>query len=270
MCLLYRNLKKKNLNLKLPHCWYRYGDEVVRYHMPHQIRWNHEDPRRTSVHWMGSEPDIKEERVLEEVRRITERYHTRDGLRELVAEIYNTAPYEFQKKFREVFDVIYEYKNRRIEIKNFNSDFFYPMVERALHSFPKDDFKVVFKDVEPLREAIKMLDFKQHGDYIIELLENFWFYFAYYLRVKAHENVPRETLMYWKSVLPEETERYRRYFADIMIELQSVTGKSDILRDIIKKRLERREEEERIFEEFERDLEGLQEFLSGYGYAAKG
>ncbi len=108
MCLLYRNLKRKNLNLKLPHCWYRYGDEVVRYHMPHQIRWNHEDPRRTSVHWMGSEPDIKEERVLEEVRRITERYHTRDGLRELVAEIYNTAPYEFQKKFREVFDVIYE------------------------------------------------------------------------------------------------------------------------------------------------------------------
>lgn len=28
MCLLYRNLKKANLNLELPHCWYRYGDEV--------------------------------------------------------------------------------------------------------------------------------------------------------------------------------------------------------------------------------------------------
>lgn len=273
MCLLYRNLKEASLDLRLPHCWYRYGDEVVRYHMPAQIRWNHEDPRRTVVSWEGGEPVVENEDIIREIKEITERYHTREGLQQLVSEIYSTAPYEFQRRFREIYDIVFDYRNSRVEIKDFSKDVLYPRIERALEVFPEEDFREVGKDVEPLRRALRLLsrrDFNGDLDYIMELLENFWFYFACYLRVKAHENVPRSTVTFWRNMLPGETARYRRYFGDIMIELRELMENDDLLEDIIKKRLRWRKREERIIRELEKDLEGFEDFLAEYSYLPKG
>ena len=44
MTLLNRALLYKGVDMHLPHCWYRWGDEVVRYCLPF-IDWNHDDPK---------------------------------------------------------------------------------------------------------------------------------------------------------------------------------------------------------------------------------
>lgn len=241
--------------------------------MPAQIRWYHEDPRRTEVRWVGRVPHNVNEDIAREVKDISEKYHTAEGLRRLVAEIYSTAPYEFQRRFRKIFDMIYDYRNRSVKIRNFSKELLLPTIEGAFRVFPEKDFGEVAKDVEPLMRALRLLshrDFRGDVDYIMELLENFWFYFAYHLRVKAHENVPRSTVTLWKSMLPGETARYRRYFGDIMIEIRALAESDEVLREIIKKRLKRRKREESVIRKFERDLEGFGDFLAEYNYIPKG
>ena len=40
--LLHREIGKDGLSLNLPHCWYRWGDEVARVLMPHNVRWEYD------------------------------------------------------------------------------------------------------------------------------------------------------------------------------------------------------------------------------------
>src|SRR5437762_11314562 len=46
LSVLNRDLGAVHLQLRLPHCWYRWGDEVVRILMPRHLQWVHEDPPR--------------------------------------------------------------------------------------------------------------------------------------------------------------------------------------------------------------------------------
>jgi hypothetical protein len=61
-----------------------------------------------------------------------------------------------------------------------------------------------------------------HPDYVLskELLEEFWEWFCYFLRVhpSAHENVPRETIEFWRERLDWETERYARILGDHIVQ----------------------------------------------------
>lgn len=39
--LNYSLQSEKNTDIRLPHCWYRWGDEVVRDHLGSYTKWNH-------------------------------------------------------------------------------------------------------------------------------------------------------------------------------------------------------------------------------------
>ena len=47
------NLKNAGIVLTVPHRWYRWGDEVVRYYMPRELAWTHEEDAYTKVGWIG-------------------------------------------------------------------------------------------------------------------------------------------------------------------------------------------------------------------------
>ena len=78
MSLLNQRLRKKEVELGLPHYWYRYGDQVHRYSMPSNLVWNHEEPTRTKVEWRDTE--ILKDRewpyyLIEDiVKELTEKY----------------------------------------------------------------------------------------------------------------------------------------------------------------------------------------------------
>ena len=58
--LLHRELKSDGIDIKLSHCWYRWGDAVVRYSLPY-IDWTHDDLDVTKVSFRGFRPSIDPE-----------------------------------------------------------------------------------------------------------------------------------------------------------------------------------------------------------------
>lgn len=56
LSLLHRQFQDLGVDIGLPHCWYRYGDEVVRYEMPSPLVWDHEATDKTTVLWDGDPP----------------------------------------------------------------------------------------------------------------------------------------------------------------------------------------------------------------------
>lgn len=105
MTLLNRELMDKlGVDIRLPHCWYRWGDEVVRHDMPY-LRWDHGDPRKTYVSYSGECP-IQESK--DEIVCFSEsfadsfiwRYSGDEGVDLAIDEIYSEAPFAFQNDYR--------------------------------------------------------------------------------------------------------------------------------------------------------------------------
>ena len=231
MSIIYNELKEKHrINITLPHCWYRYGDEVVRYLLPHEIRWTHETPYSTIVDWKGSTPYIENDmgvtEVIEKVVNLyTEKYKDRTK-EELVDEVYSRAPFDFQRNFRQLRLNVEKFasKTRRVDIENYEKNIILPSLKKAIDSFPRKEFPAevwerLTRYKEVMESIINLPSFP--ADISNELTENFWFYFCYYLRIhnKCHENVPSSVVLHWKETIDFQRERYDRNFSDIIIDL---------------------------------------------------
>ncbi len=57
MVLLSRKPAARGTGMRLPHCWYRWGDEALRDAMPY-LRWKCGDFRSASVEFIGGVPRI--------------------------------------------------------------------------------------------------------------------------------------------------------------------------------------------------------------------
>jgi hypothetical protein len=264
-------MKERGNDLRLPHCWYRWGDEVVRYLMPSSIRWNHEEPQLTRVTWNGRMPagmgdDQSSKMVLSIVDMLTEKYGGDDGLERCVIDVYRYAPFEFQRSYRRWRETLRSKIQSGIDLPRYGRDFLWPLLEKTLEQFPSLEFPTVAEKLEPFREVMRLLLSEDEVDYRYanEVSEEFWTWFCYYLRLhpSCHENVPSETLNYWNERLPLEDERYLRQLSDHVVLLERKECRlTPLLSMISARRKEQIEREDILLDSIGDDLNGIDDFL---------
>jgi hypothetical protein len=206
-------------------------------------------------------------RIREMVLQLVERYHEVEDIEDLVDEVYDYAPFEFQRKYRRVRNLFYDLVKGKIRIEDTVDNVLVPLIDEALGQFPREEFRDLLTYSTSFREAIAIVLKEDSLELRLanELSEEFWFLFCYFLRLhpRCHENITIKTIKIWESQLPERIERYERIFGDILEEIDessSLSG-SDLLTSLLNRRKQEEEEELRIIQSFDDDLEGLGDFL---------
>ncbi|MHB8584864.1 MAG: hypothetical protein ACYDDF_03385 [Thermoplasmatota archaeon] len=232
MSLLHRRLKAERIDLGLPHCWYRYGDEVVRQWMPSAVYWDHESPVSTRVFWIGDAPsssgsEAARRKVIDaEVKQIGAEYRGQGGVERAVNDVYSYAPFEFQRAFR-------EWRRETTEVHNWQAGHGGPAgivlagkFRTTLAAFPKEEFPECADRSRAILSAVgSLLDARPSELQMAgELAEQFWQFFCYYLRLhpKGHENVASQTLDLWRAELDAQTLKFDTVFAGHLAQIAEV------------------------------------------------
>lgn len=275
LSFINNEMKRKRQDIKLSHCWYRWGDEVVRYFMPIELSWTHEEAGYTKVDWTGPPPNIADSKISlikELVDSFLHKYpiDNKDWRDELLADHYEGAPFEFQKTFKNCRDILFD-KTRSLYNSDINgNEVVLTLFNKAFETFPNDKLFRPIKEFIPtfLRLITYPLsDSKEDMHIVNDLSEEFWYWFAYFLRVHpiAHENINTETLTYWRSRLEPETKRFYRNFDDYVYRLSlryhEITN-DNLLSVHLNSIKQRQAEWENEISEFEKITADLDEFLS--------
>ncbi|MHB8360945.1 MAG: hypothetical protein ACYDAO_03700 [Thermoplasmataceae archaeon] len=268
--------KKSHHEIMLPHCWYRWGDEVVRYQMPKELAWTHEEASHTTVQWNGKKVTLQNTDLKIEINKLIDdfidNYPLKDkGIIELLlSDHYENAPFDFQRNYKTVRDTLFDRSKSSSKSNQFWEDILLPLFQKTFDSFPRDAlFKPVADFVPAFMELIKYPSSGQTSELNIvnEISEEFWYWFCYFLRIhpSAHENVNKNTVSYWRSQIDNETQRFIRNFEDHVLSLSKEY--EDISRNaVLSPYLERVRDKaatlERTLEDFDETMQGLDEFLA--------
>jgi len=220
MTLLHRRFKSEGFDMRLPHCWYRWGDEVVRYRMPY-LEWDHEYAAYTKVSWRGGYPEYRLDdptvkKISHYSREFINRYSGPEGAELAIDEVYEEAPFTFQNEYRKLRENLRIYSKRDGFIDNYKTlvdDFF----TSAMNEFPDKEFKSIAEERMDFEEVFRLsIHAGAAPSQLFKQTEDFWFFFCYYLRLndKCHENVPRTTLDVWAERIPWETDIFRHKLQD--------------------------------------------------------
>ncbi|MHA1410739.1 MAG: hypothetical protein ACTSQY_10620 [Candidatus Odinarchaeia archaeon] len=220
--LCYRELKEDGIDIALPHYWYRYGDQVLKQGMPYNIKWNHESPVKTEVKWSDEEYPLVSDRTYEKIEsivtKLTEKYA--NNIQGAIREVYAYAPFDFQRAFLELREIFYGWKyafdwDQEIYERMSINDIIKTFKKFPVQDFPalKKNYQIVYKLIE-LSVGSEAWSFKL----IQELCTQFWFLFCYHLRLKAHENIPKNILDKWRANIGFQNYKYRKIIADILIK----------------------------------------------------
>lgn len=273
MSLSHRALRQRGIDIELPHCWYRYGDEVVRQRMPTFVRWNHEEPSHCKISWAGKGPEKgrgvpNADQILDVVGALVRKYSVAGGTSVAVGEVYSYAPFDFQRRFRRLMPYLERLGRTHRGTTKTERAVALAYLTRACEAFPLDEFPTVAQRLPAFRSAMThaMSHRKVPPALPAELAEVFWFWFCYHLRLHptAHENVPEEVLEYWASRLGGHDARSNRVLGDLVLELRGLlpeVNSDPDLKAIATARKDERKSEERILADFESDLDGLDEFV---------
>ena len=259
MSLAHRKLKEEGIDINLPHYWYRYGDQVHKYCMPNELIWDHENAVKTTVKWRTRKPyyvpdDIYTSAINRIVTELTKRYSDDDKQKNLIRRVYNFAPYDFQRNILELREIIYGWENAlNWDIESYKR-ISKSVILNTIQNFPERVFPELKKEYKIFKTIVELILEEDDWDYKLfhKVCITFWFWFCYYLRLKANENIPKDSILYWESNLDYENQRYRRIIGDFIIELKD---KRDKIPEILEKeylwRKKDIEETKKLIDDFE-------------------
>ncbi len=273
LSFLNTNLKRDGIELGLPHCWYRWGDQVVRYYMPRELKWTHEEDAYTKVEWNGNLPEYPnasiKARIDSIVKQVTETYCRAGKIQDLVDRIYDEAPFEFQRKYKQVRDFFHVASTTRTMDEKGKREVILSTVKNALESIPDDEIFKTVRDFAPT--FLDLMNYCITSSEIglgalNEISEEFWFWACYYLRLhpKAHENIGSDTVMFWNERLTEENAKFLDNFRDHVLEFSKfipsiATDKN--LRIYLDEAIEEDRQFRAMLSEFEKAVSDLGDFL---------
>ncbi len=264
MTLFYRDNEQGKL-MNLPHCWYRGGDEVVRYHLK-GLQWDHEEAGLTTVKWCGNPPRysslepfvISAEKYADE---FISKYSVDRGHELAIDDVYSEAPFDFLNDYRKLREAL---KTISYVSENPHKNVFLPLFETAIKSFPTE-FSRIGSTVDTLSKIFHLaIDSAAPLNVLKDIVEDFWFWFCYHLRIECNENVPRSTIEVWKEKIPWEDEMYDRNLQDTAFELTEGDSDDPFLTKILEERLTRMEKLDEVLNFFSDELmEGFEDFIKG-------
>jgi hypothetical protein len=202
----------------LPHNWYRWGDEVVRSCLSPHILWQH-DYESTEVLLEQGTVDISlQEEWTEKIDSVIEEFPLNDPER-LGDMVYSYAPYEFQRVFRALRNMI----DQKVDgsMSDLRSHNLVRWKGDAVKEYSYLPF--VTKDMNDSfilwNEAFDIV--LSHGDLplLTHINETFWFDVCYHLRLDSNENVPDKILVAWEEHLPYDAKRLKDQLVDDCIKL---------------------------------------------------
>ena len=267
-----RDLGTVHVQLRLPHCWYRWGDEVVRILMPRHLQWVHEDPPRTTVTWDADSPDVQEDlpafrQITDRVDELLKRYSDPNAIDDLIRLVYTYAPFRFQDEYRQLRNMFIDLRGTEIPLEGLSNAVVAPLLRKALNVFPTEAFPDFANNVRPFDIAMTAL---LHADLkglalARELSEAFWFAFCYYLRVhpSAHENIPDSTVEYWTSSLPTQMAHYDGVLNGILVEAANTIptfSEDPAISDLVDKAEHARDDDIEYVRAFDAELNDIGKF----------
>jgi hypothetical protein len=279
--LIHNNLKIHGIDMELPHCWYRWDDEVVRQNMPHELKWDHEESQYTKVKWVGDAPNLPESEIRKiidnTVSYVLEKYSNKDALPEFIDLIYENAPFEFQRKYRFVREFFFLTKNESLGVSDPFKEVLLPQISDSLDHFPKDNqFQTIREFIPAFKKFVEysVNSFRKDYSELEEVSEEFWFWFSYFLRLHkdAHENVNQETILLWREKLSAETEIFYKNFKNHVLSLSKYNKdvrNDELLGQFLKEAESEESEDELIFAEFNETVKDLEAFLNENKFQAK-
>jgi hypothetical protein len=196
MCLI-----NQRIGGDLPHCWYRFGDEVIRSCLPSSIEWSHIEGK-TIVKLDTRDLDF-DESIVKITNEVLDEFPM-EGIEKIIDKIYSFAPYKFQRDFRDLRKEIDSIKDTAIQWEPLRKQKIAHCKEKALVSFPK---KFRHGDlIEGLNLWNTLFDtILSHDPVDYKLLKNinetFWYQFCYHLRLDSNGNVPEWVLDRWMEDL---------------------------------------------------------------------
>ncbi|MBI2078986.1 MAG: hypothetical protein HYT80_11560 [Euryarchaeota archaeon] len=268
--------------LRLPHMWYRWGDEVSRSQVAAQLRWDHTEPPSARVKWDGAPPEPQDDDPVFQqakmiVDQLNQRYTGEEHLSELIGKVYEYAPFRFQILFREVRESYLDLKGNLRPIEGIHDAAIRPILTNALDAFPATEFPDFRHKVPPFRLLMNSLIDQEHEGtkLAIETSETFWFAFCYHLRLHeaAHANIKRETLDQWHRRLPFDMEHFDRAFNGLLLEAAGRFA-GDVeepeLRILVKQAERQQEEDVAILQDFEEDLKTASKYFQAMRVKRRG
>lgn len=135
MYLLDKQLKLNKLDIELPYYWYNYG--VVIHNGDY-----YSNLKESDINLEMSE--INKSKILSAINDLKKLYKfkTTDEIND---EIYNEAPFKFQKDFRSLLKLTNNWRNN--EESNYSSDEIsnlFSLCEQIIIDFPKNDFEELY------------------------------------------------------------------------------------------------------------------------------
>ncbi|MCL2143252.1 MAG: hypothetical protein FWH44_03230 [Methanomassiliicoccaceae archaeon] len=213
--LLHRDLRPE-IDIKLPHCWYRWGDIVVSHCVPY-VKWVHKGPRYTVVEWNDDavkyDPNDKTVSLIKKnIAEFMIRHSGSEAHETARDEVYDGAPFEFQNEYRKLRESLESLSKNKV--MDNQAEYINGLFAAAMSAFPGKEFKQIANEKERF-EAVFRMGLKNNASSrdLFDLTELFWFFFCYHLRVnkRCHENIAKETLNIWMEEIPWETMRMEHF-----------------------------------------------------------
>ena len=250
MTLLNRDLLSGGVDMHLPHCWYRWGDEVAVSCLPF-IDWDRDDPSCTSVRYTDRSPriDSKDPNVRfasDYADAFIGKYAETCG-QEAIGEVYSDAPFAFQNDFRKLREAV-GISRENVPVEDCHSGI-KELFETAVASFPPN-FGSLSQRFEEFTSTFRLaMSNDAEPDELYEISETFWLFFCYHLRLngRCHENVPQSTLEAWKEILPNEEEKYHMFVQNQAARYCRKAGSDWVIDRLMQERDRRLKESDDLF-----------------------
>lgn len=284
-------LQEEGVPVALPYSWYKFGPEIE---APTTQLWYKTESKadtlvgeagegefeyRTLVDWRGAAPpfdpgDQATTRIREKVRELLVRYMGSGKSELLVDRAYESAPYDFQRKFR-IARIHLGRTGRGSQLEEAaKAGDLWTQTHDAFQTFPKDDFPtlevgalVTQRIVNYSWNKLERRDVYAAAD----TLEQFWAAFASSLRASpaGHSSaVPDWLVEEWEHLAVLDATRFTRAAGDMAIRLARAdpdVRRDDLLGEIAESRESERKTAEREIDDALQDADELRAILSSGG-----
>lgn len=227
--ILSADLMNRGVDIKLPYFWYRHGPVVPYAFLPDGIiELKPMDSNKYQGKWVLLRnrrfPRIvgcNKEIIDDVVAALRDNYNDVKTPK-IVNDVYNTAPYSFQREYKNYIKYIghkLAYRDILCGIQGLREKEDITRLERAVNLFDESEFPQIYDDLlrwkTITKHTITQLSVVE-SNFLLNLSSIYWDrLFCMFLKVKEYQNLPGELIAKWNRDLPSDRAKYELHFEEL-------------------------------------------------------